>query len=118
MQFEYSLSGKWLELLKQVAPGVSRAAIFRDPTIAPGIGQFAVIQAVAPSLGIEVSAINTNDAGDDIEHAVSERHAGGAATRQSPSDDVPAHANRSAQSPPPAAGTGCSALTVQLKKLI
>src|SRR5215510_8637234 len=114
MQFEYSLSGKWLELLKQVAPGVSRAAIFRDPTIAPGIGQFAVIQAVAPSLGIEVSPINTNDAGDDIEHAVSERHAGGAATRQSPSDDVP----WSAQSPPPAAGTGCSALTVQLKKLI
>ncbi|HYZ40509.1 MAG TPA: hypothetical protein VE687_07770, partial [Stellaceae bacterium] len=47
----------------------------------------------------------------------SARHAGRAATRQSPSDDVPAHADRSAQSPPPAAGTGCSALTVQLKKL-
>src|SRR5262249_39546784 len=50
-------------------------------------------------------------------HSGSARHAGGAATRQSPSDDVPAHADRSAQSPPPAAGTGCSALTVQLKKL-
>jgi hypothetical protein len=50
-------------------------------------------------------------------HSGSARHAGGAATRQSPSDDVPAHADRSAQSPPPAAGTGCSALTVQLRKL-
>src|SRR5215469_1091295 len=50
-------------------------------------------------------------------HSGSARRAGGAATRQSPSDDVPAHADRSAQSPPPAAGTGCSALTVQLKKL-
>src|SRR5499426_621740 len=50
-------------------------------------------------------------------HSGSARRAGGAATRQSPSDDVPAHADRSAQSPPPAAGTGCSALTVPLKKL-
>jgi hypothetical protein len=48
---------------------------------------------------------------------MTDTQAGGAATRQSPSDDVPAHADRSAQSPPPAAGTGCSALTVQLKKL-
>ena len=54
MQFEYSLSGKWLELLKQVAPSVTRAAVLRDPTIPAGIGQFAVIQAVAPSLGVEV----------------------------------------------------------------
>src|SRR5262249_3851 len=45
--FEYGLSGKWLELLKQVAPGVTRAAVLRDPTIASGIGQFAAIQAVA-----------------------------------------------------------------------
>src|SRR5215468_1580176 len=50
-------------------------------------------------------------------HSGSARRAGGAATRQSPSDDVPAHADRSAQSPPPVAGTGCPALTVQLKKL-
>ena len=48
MQFEYSLSGKWLELLKQIAPGVTRAAILRDPSIPTGIGQFAVIQALAP----------------------------------------------------------------------
>ena len=49
--FEYGMSGKWLELLKQIAPGVTRAAVLRDPAIASGIGQFAAIQAVAPSLG-------------------------------------------------------------------
>ena len=49
--FEYGLSGKWLELLKQIAPRVTRVAVLRDPTIASGIGQFAAIQAVAPSLG-------------------------------------------------------------------
>ena len=53
--FEYSLSGKWLELLKQIAPGVTRVAVLRDPAIAAGIGQFGVIQAVAPSLGVELS---------------------------------------------------------------
>jgi putative ABC transport system substrate-binding protein len=51
MQFEYSLSGKWLELLKQIAPNVTRAAILWDPNIPAGIGQFAVIQSVAPSRG-------------------------------------------------------------------
>jgi putative ABC transport system substrate-binding protein len=50
IQFEYSWSGKWLELLKQIAPGVTRAAVLRDPAITAGIGQFAVIQAVAPSV--------------------------------------------------------------------
>ena len=54
MQFEYSMSGKWLELLKEIAPGVTRAAVLRDPAIPAGIGQFAAIQAVAPSLGVEV----------------------------------------------------------------
>jgi putative ABC transport system substrate-binding protein len=58
MMFEYSLSGKWLELLKQIAPSVTRVAVLREPTFAGGIGQFAVIQAVAPSLGLEVNAIN------------------------------------------------------------
>ena len=53
-QFEYGLSGKWLELLKEVAPKVTRAAVIRDPAIASGIGQFGAIQAVAPSLGVEV----------------------------------------------------------------
>jgi putative tryptophan/tyrosine transport system substrate-binding protein len=69
IQFEYSLSGKWVELLKQIAPGVTRAAVLRDPTITSGIGQFAVIQSVAQSVGVEVSAINPRDAGE-IERGV------------------------------------------------
>jgi putative ABC transport system substrate-binding protein len=69
IQFEYSLSGKWVELLKQIAPDVTRAAVIRDPAITAGIGQFAVIQAVAPSLGVEVSPVNVRDAGE-IERAV------------------------------------------------
>ena len=64
MQFEYSLSGKWLELLKQIAPGVTRAAVLWDPAITAGIGQFAVIQSVAPSVGVEVSPINVRDASE------------------------------------------------------
>ena len=69
VQFEYTLSGKWLELLKQIAPGVTRVAVLRDPAITSGIGQFAVIESVAPSFGVEVSAINVRDA-DEIKHAV------------------------------------------------
>jgi len=69
MQFEYSLSGKWLELLKQIAPAVTRAAVLRDPAVAGGIGQFAVIQSVAPGIGVEVSPINVRD-GTEIERAV------------------------------------------------
>jgi putative ABC transport system substrate-binding protein len=67
--FEFSLSAKWLELLKQIAPGVTRAAVLRDATIPVGIGQFAVIQSVAPSLGIDVSPVNVSNA-DEIERAV------------------------------------------------
>ena len=66
MQFEYSLSGKWVELIKQLAPGVTRAAVLRDPTITSGIGQFAVIQSVAPSAGVEVVPIDVRD-GNAIE---------------------------------------------------
>ena len=69
IQFEYGISGKWLELLKQIAPGVTRAAILRDPAISAGIGQFGAIQAVAPSLGVEVSPLNVRDA-DEIERAI------------------------------------------------
>ncbi|HEY1362607.1 MAG TPA: ABC transporter substrate-binding protein [Xanthobacteraceae bacterium] len=68
-QFEYSLSGKWLELLKEVVPGLTRAAVLRDPALVSGIGTFAVIQAVAPSLGVEVVPVNVRDA-DDIKRAV------------------------------------------------
>jgi putative ABC transport system substrate-binding protein len=67
--FEYGLSGKWLELLKQIAPGVTRAAVIRDPAITAGIGQFAAIQSVAPSIGVEVSPVNVRDAGE-IERAI------------------------------------------------
>jgi putative ABC transport system substrate-binding protein len=69
MQFEYSLSGKWLELLKEIAPGVTRAAVLRDADISAGIGQFAVIQAVAPSVGVDVRPIDMRDVAE-IERAV------------------------------------------------
>jgi putative tryptophan/tyrosine transport system substrate-binding protein len=69
ISYEYSISAKWLELLKQIAPDVTRAAVLRDPTISAGIGQFGAIQAVAPSLGIEVSPINVRDA-VEIERAI------------------------------------------------
>lgn len=67
--FEYGMSGKWLELLKQLSPAVTRAAVLRDPTIASGIGQFAAVQAVAPSLGVDLSAVDVRDAGE-IERAI------------------------------------------------
>ena len=69
MQFEYGLSAKWLELLRQIAPGLTRAAILRDAAISAGIGQLAVIQSVAPSLGVELSPIDMRDAGE-LERAV------------------------------------------------
>src|SRR5438270_7446752 len=61
VMFEYNLCGKWLELLKEIAPTVEHAAVLRDPGFAHGIGQFAVIQAVAPSIGIEVSPIDLRE---------------------------------------------------------
>jgi putative tryptophan/tyrosine transport system substrate-binding protein len=67
--FEYSTSGKWLELLKQIAPSVTRAAVIRDAAISTGIGQFAAIQSVAASFGVELSPVNLRDAGE-IERAV------------------------------------------------
>ena len=67
--FEYSMSGKWLELLKEIGPRVTRAAVVRDATVASGIGQFGAIQAVAPSLGVELHPIDPRDAGE-IERAI------------------------------------------------
>jgi putative tryptophan/tyrosine transport system substrate-binding protein len=61
MDFEYNLCGKWPELLKEIAPGVTRAAVLRDPAIVVGIGQFAVIQSVAPSVGVDVIPVNLGD---------------------------------------------------------
>ena len=69
MLFEYSLGGKWLELLKQITAGVARVAVLRDASIPAGTGQFGAIQAVAPSLSIEVIPINVRDTGE-IERAV------------------------------------------------
>jgi ABC-type uncharacterized transport system substrate-binding protein len=69
MLFENSISGKWLELLKQIAPGVTRVAVIVDPTIPTGPAQFSVIQTMAPSLRVEVTPINKRDAGE-IERAV------------------------------------------------
>ncbi len=69
MSLEYSLSGKWLELLKEIAPSVTRVAVLRDATLGTGTGLFAAIQAVAPSLRVEVSPVNMSDAGE-IERAV------------------------------------------------
>src|SRR5512132_289176 len=69
LAFEYSLSGKWLELLKQIAPSVTRVAVLRNAATPSGPGQFGVIQAVAPSLRVEVSPVNVRDAGE-IERAV------------------------------------------------
>jgi putative ABC transport system substrate-binding protein len=56
--YEYGMSGKWLELLKEIAPRVARAAVLRDPAVASGIGQFGAVQAVAPSLGVELSPVD------------------------------------------------------------
>ena len=70
MTFEYGLSGKWLELLKEIAPGVTRAAVLRDPALPAGIGQFAIIQSVVQSVGVDVSPISVRDAAE-IERAIS-----------------------------------------------
>ena len=61
LSFEYGLSGKWLELLKQIAPSVTRAAIFRDADVSGGIGQFAAIASMAPSLGVDAVPVNVRD---------------------------------------------------------
>jgi putative ABC transport system substrate-binding protein len=67
--FEYAMGGKWLELLKEIAPRVTRVAVLRDPAIAVGAGQFGAIQTVAPSFGVEVRPVNVRDA-SEIERAV------------------------------------------------
>jgi putative ABC transport system substrate-binding protein len=67
--FEYGMSAKWLELLKEITPGMTRAAVLRDPAIASGIGQFASIQAVAPSLGVALIPVDVRDP-PEIERAV------------------------------------------------
>jgi len=70
MQFEYGLSGKWLELLKEIAPSLNRVIVLWDPAITAGIGQFTIIQSVATSAGVDVRPVNLRDAGE-IERAIS-----------------------------------------------
>jgi putative tryptophan/tyrosine transport system substrate-binding protein len=67
--FEYGISGKWLELLKEIAPRLTRAAVLRDPALASGGGQLGAIQSVAPSLGVELNPVNVRNA-DEIERAI------------------------------------------------
>jgi putative ABC transport system substrate-binding protein len=67
--YEYSIAGKWLELLKEIAPNMTRAAVIRDAALTAGGGQLGVIQAVAPSVGVEVTPVNVRDAGE-IERAI------------------------------------------------
>jgi ABC-type uncharacterized transport system substrate-binding protein len=69
VQFEYAISGKWLELLKEIAPGVTRVAVLRDPATTAGQGQIGAIQAMAPSFGVEVTPVNVRDGGE-IERAI------------------------------------------------
>ena len=69
INFEYSIAGKWLELLKEIAPGVTRAAVLRESAIAAGPGQLGAIQALAQSLGVELRPIDVRDAGE-IERAI------------------------------------------------
>jgi putative tryptophan/tyrosine transport system substrate-binding protein len=71
MLFEYNLCGKWLELLKQIAPGLTHAVVFRDSAVAADIGQFAVIQSVAPLLGVEVTPVKGRDA-VEIERSIAD----------------------------------------------
>jgi putative ABC transport system substrate-binding protein len=69
INFEYTMSGKWVEMLKEIAPRVKRAAVLRDPTSAAGIGQFAAIQSVAQSVGIELTAFGVRDP-DELERGI------------------------------------------------
>jgi ABC-type uncharacterized transport system substrate-binding protein len=69
LSFEYSLSAKWLELLKEIAPGVTVVGVLRDPAIPSGTGQWGAIQSVAPSFGVELRPINVDDA-SEIERAM------------------------------------------------
>ena len=67
--FEFSMGGKWLELLKQIAPGITRAAVLRDATLASGAGEFGAVQTVAPSFGVELHPVDVRDA-DEMDRAI------------------------------------------------
>src|SRR3984893_14179864 len=101
--YEYGISAKWLELLKQIAPGVIRVAVLRDAAISSGIGQFAVIQGAAPSFGVELRPVDVADAGE-IERAVTafaRSSNGGLIVTASPSAGGRPAAVAAAAAPPP-----------------
>ena len=76
ISFDYSIGGKWLELLKEIAPGVTRAGVLRDPAITGGIGQWGAVQTAAPSLGLDVSPLNLRDPGETERAAWAGLHRG------------------------------------------
>ena len=84
MTFDYDLSGKWLELLKQISPNVTRAVVVRDPRTASGIGQFAVIQSVSRSIGIEVTPVDPHNDMERVLAAFARRPNGGLIVTASP----------------------------------
>ena len=92
--FEFSMSGKWLELLKEIAPGVKRVAVIRDPAVPAGSGGFAAIQAVAPSFGVELTPIGVRSA-DEIERGITTfaRSANGGLIVVGPGSSVQPHRN-------------------------
>ena len=71
--FEFSMSGKWLELLKEIAPGVKRVAVIRDPLVPAGSGGLAAIQTVAPSLGVELTPVGVRDADETYDRSLRAR---------------------------------------------
>ena len=91
LSFEYSLAGKWVELLKEVVPNVAWAGVLRDAAVAFGIGQFAAIQSVAPSFGVDVRAINLRDAGEIERDIASLAQAGSAGLILTLSPSGPVH---------------------------
>ena len=102
--FEYDISAKWVELLKQIVPGVTRVAVLRDPATSSGIGQLAVIQATARSFGLEVRPVDARDA-REIERAVTEFGRSRMASHRDVEsiDGGSSRTHRRTRSPPPTA---------------
>jgi putative ABC transport system substrate-binding protein len=94
MMFEYGLCGKWLELLKQIAPGVTRVTVLRDPALPQGIGQFAVIQSVAPSFGVEVTPVDVRDTAETERAVASFARSGNGGLILTASPSSVAHGNQ------------------------
>jgi putative tryptophan/tyrosine transport system substrate-binding protein len=92
--YEFSIGGKWLELLKEIAPGVTRVAVIRDQSVPAGLGGFAAIQTVAPSFGVELTPVGVRDA-DEIEHGITDfaRGSNGGLITVGPASSLALHRN-------------------------